>query len=87
MEGREPLFFDEEAAVDDLAKGTFWDKILINKKLFKIDKSKKKSLKRGENAIKSGGKKNFHFGNFGVKKWEKHPFLRMQDRPKKIDSG
>ena len=41
MEGRKSVFFDEEAAVDDLAKGIFWDNILIDNRLFKIDKDGK----------------------------------------------
>ena len=78
MEGREPLFFDEEAAVDDLAKGTFWDKILINKKLFKIDKGEQKGFKPPQNAFKSGRKKNFHFGNFPLQNLKKAGNLRMK---------
>ena len=38
MEGRERVLFDEEAAVDELAKVSFWDKMLISNGLFKIDK-------------------------------------------------
>ena len=68
MEGREPLFLDEEATVDDLAKGCFWDKVLIDKRLFEIDKGEQNALKPPQTAPKSGRKKNFHFGNFGVKK-------------------
>ena len=71
MEGLEPLFFDEEAAVADLAKGYFWDKVLNDSSLFEIDEGEQMGQKRGKNAVKSGGKKNFHFGNFGVKKREK----------------
>ena len=37
MEGRERVLFDEEAAVDELAKGKFWDKTLISNVLFKIE--------------------------------------------------
>ena len=71
---------DEEAAVDDLAKGYFWNKILIDKRLFEIGKDEQKGQKWGKKTLKRGGQKNFHFGNFGVKKWENHPFLRMQWR-------
>ena len=45
MEGREPLFLDEKAAVADLAKGCFWDKVLIDKRLFEIDKGEQNALK------------------------------------------
>ena len=51
MEGREPLFFDEEATVDDLAKGYFQDKTLIDKKLFKISKGEQKGLKPRQKAV------------------------------------
>ena len=37
-EGRKEPFLTEEAAVDQLTKAYFWDKYLIIKKLFKIDK-------------------------------------------------
>ena len=87
MEGRERVFFDEEAAVAQLATGYFWDKTLIIKRLFEIDKEVQKGQKEGKNVPKVGGKKNFHLGDFGVKKWEKVGQLRKQDRPKKIDSG
>ena len=80
MGGREPPFFDEEAAVDDLAKGYFLDKILIDKRLFEIDENEQKGQKWGKKAFKRGGQKNFQFVNFGVKKWESYPFLRMQWR-------
>ena len=43
MERHEQSFFDEEAAVDELVKGTFWDKILIMKELFEIYKGRQKS--------------------------------------------
>ena len=38
MEGRKQVFFDEEAAVDDLTKDTFWDKSKPINDLFKINK-------------------------------------------------
>ena len=38
MEGREQVIFDEEAAVDDLVKGIFWDKSKPINDLFKINK-------------------------------------------------
>ena len=37
-EGHKETFWNEEAAVDELAKVTFWDKLLIDKGLFKIGK-------------------------------------------------
>ena len=45
MKGRERVFFDEEAAVAELAKGHFCDNTLIKKALFKISKDSKKGLK------------------------------------------
>ena len=60
---------------------------MIDKQLFEIDKDEQKGQKQGKNAQKRGRKKNFHFGDFGIKKWEKVGQLRKQDRPKKIDSG
>ena len=63
-----------------MAKGYFWDKILIDKRLFEIGEDEQKGQKWGKKTLKRGGQKNFHFGNFGVKKWEHHPFLRMQWR-------
>jgi hypothetical protein len=47
MEGRKHAFFDEEAAVDALAKGCFCDKVLMDKVLFEIGEGLKKALKRG----------------------------------------
>ena len=47
MEGREPLFFDEEAAVDDLAKGCFCDKVLTDSSLFEIDEGEQMGAKTG----------------------------------------
>ncbi|MBR4945449.1 MAG: hypothetical protein IKZ27_00440 [Kiritimatiellae bacterium] len=47
--------------------------------LFEINKDEQNTLKPPQKPQKSGDKKNFHFGNFGVKKWENHPFLRKQD--------
>ena len=71
MEGREEAIFDEEAAVDELVKGYFWDKMLVDKGLFEIDKGGQSGQKEGKTAVKSGGKKKFHFGDFAVKKWKK----------------
>ena len=48
MELRKHAFFDEEAAVDALAKGCFCDKMLIGKVLFEIGEGLKKTLKRGQ---------------------------------------
>ena len=47
MELRKHAFFDEEAAVDALAKGCFCDKVLIDEMLFKIGEGLKEALKRG----------------------------------------
>ena len=71
MELRERVIFDEEAAVDDLAKATFYNKLLTNKTLFEINKDEQNTLKPPENAQKSGWKKNFHLGDLNVKKWKK----------------
>ena len=87
MELRKQVIFDKEATVDDLAKDSFWDKVLIDKRLFKICKDEQKGLKWGKKAPKRDGKKNFYFGDFGVKKWEKVGILRKRDWQKKIDSG
>ena len=78
MGGRKPPFLDEEAAVDDLATGCFWDKILIDKRLFEIDKGGQNGQKSPPNAPKSGGKKNFHFGDLDGKKYEKVGVLRKR---------
>lgn len=45
MKGRERVFFTEEAAVAELAKGYFCDNTLINNDLFKISKDSKKGHK------------------------------------------
>ena len=58
--------------------------MLIDKRLFEIDKGEQKSPKGGKNAPKSGRKKNFHFGNFGVQKWEKVGELRKKDRQNRL---
>ena len=65
---REPSFSNEEATVDDLATGYFCDKILIDKTLFEIDEGLQNGQKWGKKAVKSGEKKNFHFGDLDVKK-------------------
>ena len=80
MEGRKPLFFDEEAAVDDLVKGHFWDKALIDKALFEIGKAEQNGQKWAKRAEKSDGKKNFHFGNFPLSNRQKLGILRKKDR-------
>ena len=67
-EGHEQAFFDQEAAVDELVKGDFRDKTLTDNELFEIYKGEQTRQKPPQNAPKSGEKKNFHFGNFGVKK-------------------
>ena len=83
MELHKPSFFDKEAAVDALTKGCFWDKSLIKKRLFEIYKGKQNARKPPQNALKRGGKKNFHFGDLHVKKWEKVGALRKKDRQKR----
>ena len=37
-EGHKDTFWNEEAAVEALVKGCFWDKLLIVKRLFEISK-------------------------------------------------
>ena len=87
MELRKQVIFDKEATVDDLAKGCFWDKPLIRKALFGIDKAEQNGQKWAKRAEKSGGKKNFHFGDFPLSNRQKLGILRKKDRQKKIDSG
>jgi hypothetical protein len=41
---------------------------LVINGLFEIGKGLQKGQKEGKSAEKSGGKKNFHFGDFGVQK-------------------
>ena len=82
--GHKPLFFDQEATVEQLAKGHFWDKSKHINALFEIDNPSQKGQKPPQKALKSGEKKNFHFGDFGVKKCGKVGILRKQDRQKKI---
>ena len=76
MEPHKPLFFDQEAAVDDLVTGAFRDKSKPINNLFKISIPSQNTPKPPQNAPKSGEKKNFHFLNFGVQKWEKVGLLR-----------
>ena len=57
MELRERVIFDEEAAVDDLAKATFYNKLLTNKTLFEINKDEQNTLKPPKNAQKSAKKR------------------------------
>ena len=71
MEPHKPLIFDQEAAVDDLAKGYFWHNTLHINNLFKISNPSQNNPKPPQNALKSGRKKNFHFANFAVKKCKK----------------
>ena len=42
--------------------------MLIDNRLFEIDEGEQTGQKRGKNAVNSGGKKNFHFGDLDVKK-------------------
>ena len=54
MERHERIVFDEEAAVDELVKGCFWDKSKYNNDLFEICKGRQKGQKPPQNAQKSG---------------------------------
>ena len=76
-ETRESLFFTEEAAVDDLAKGCFCDKMLIDKELFEIGEGGQKRPKVGENGKNTERKKNFHFATFALQNVRKVGQLRM----------
>ena len=78
IEGYKPPFLDKEAAVDELIKNTFHDKALIDNELLQIDEGQQNDQKPPPNAPKSGGKKNFHFGDFSVKKWGKVGILRKR---------
>ena len=78
MDGRTRVFLDEEAAVAELTTGCFWDKMLIDKRLFEIDEGEQLGQKQGKTREKMGRKKNFHFGDFSVKKWEKVELLRSR---------
>ena len=69
---------DQEAAVADLAKGDFCDKVLINKKLFEIDEGEQNGQKWGKKAVKHGEKKNFHFGEFLLSNLQKLGQLRQR---------
>ena len=71
MEPHKPPFFDQKAAVDDLTKSHFCNKMLIDKMLFEINKDSQTTPKPPQNVLKSGRKKNFHFANFAVKKCKK----------------
>ena len=68
MELHKPPFLDQEATVADLAKRRFCDKVLIDKRLFEIRMGAKKGPKPPQKPPKSGEKKNFHFGDFGLQK-------------------
>ena len=67
-EGHNETFWNEEAAVDDLATDCFCDKMLIDKTLFEIDEGNQNGQKWGKKAVKSEEKKNFHFDDFGIQK-------------------
>ena len=58
---------------------------MTDSELFEIYKDKQNGLNVGKNTQKSGEKKNFHFGNFGVKKWKTTPFC-VSKIDKKKDS-
>ena len=62
--GRDGAFFDEEAAVAELAKGCFWDKFRCIKGLFEIGEGAQKGQEWGEMGLKSGDKEKFSFGRF-----------------------
>ena len=68
MDGHKEVILNQEATVADLAKGSFCDKSKPINALFKISIPSQNTQKPPQNAPKSGGKKNFHFGNFGVQK-------------------
>ena len=61
MDGRKRVFLGEEAAVDGLAKGSFWDKVKYSNDLFEINKGEKNTLKPPQNAVKNGEKEKFSF--------------------------
>ena len=83
MEPHKPLFFDQEAAVDELTTGHFYDKSKTIKYLFKINNPSQNTPKPPQNAPKSGEKKKFHFGDFPLPNLQKVGQLRMQDRQKR----
>ena len=59
-------FFTKEAAVDALAKGTFYDKYLKIKALFEISEYQQKGLNVWKIAPKLGEKEKFSFCPFGA---------------------
>ena len=79
-EGHNETFWSKEAAVAELAKGHFWDKLLRIKGLFEISKVYKTGLKGGKMGGKSGVKEKFSICRFRLKKVKKHTFLRMDKR-------
>ena len=64
MEGHKALFWSKEAIVDKLAKGYFWDKLLLVKALFEIDEHEQKGLNAIQNAPKHGVEEKFSFYSF-----------------------
>ena len=76
MELRERVIFDEEAAADDLAKATFYNKLLTSKTLFEINKDEQNTLKPPKKCAKKRLKEKFSFGRFERKKVEKVTNLR-----------
>ena len=70
-EGHKETFWNEEAAVDELAKGHFWDKLLRIKGLFEIGEFSKTGLKGEKMGGKGGVKEKFSFCRFRLKKIEK----------------
>ena len=65
MEGRERVFFDEEAAVEGLAKGVFEDNILQSKDLLQIRLPEQNGPKCSRFKKKH---KNFIFSLLAIKK-------------------
>ena len=51
---------------------------MIYFKLARFEKGAQNRPKRPQKREKRGRKKNFHFADLDGKKWENHPFLRMQ---------
>ena len=70
-EGHKETFWSEEAAVDALEKGCFWDKLLKVKGLFEIGKFWKTGLKAGKMGGKVGMKEKFSWCPFCSSKSEK----------------
>ena len=61
MDGRKRVFLGEEAAVDDLAKGCFWDKFKTINDLFKIHNPSQNTPKPPPKRAKKRGEEKFSF--------------------------